>query len=112
MNKILTIQKSISIFLLCLFTISITPVILIHNLVANHKDGGYGNVNQQGHQYSKGKINCHCIDFVAESPFINVLISFDLNKPQTLPAFNFYYSETFFPQYHFFIEQRGPPAFI
>ena len=65
-----TIQKIISFFLIILFALSNTPRIVIHDLLADHKDTYCSGQIAHGASVTKAGINCHFDQFVAESPFV------------------------------------------
>lgn len=81
----------------------------MHNLTANHKDISYADKQPKGDQYSKTGINCNCINFVAEAPFINTFIPINLIAPKSVSSFTDYYREAFHSRHHFYAELRGPP---
>jgi hypothetical protein len=55
-----------------LFAFSITPKIVLHNLVANHKDGKTKTSLPDAYstQLSKASFNCQCDNLISESPFV------------------------------------------
>jgi len=96
--------------MLVLFTFSMTPKLLLHRLVANHKDTAYSISKDKHASLNKGGINCHCDDLVVTIPFL----------PHPAPVYSVQlasltvpYSEkvfTFLSLTDFFFELRGPPA--
>jgi hypothetical protein len=105
------IIKKISAFaLLVLFTFSMTPKLILHNLVANHKDTPYAASKEKNATLSVAGINCHCEDLVVTIPFIS--------QPEPVyslqPGFStIRYAESissFQGLSHFFFELRGPPS--
>jgi hypothetical protein len=106
----LFIKKIIAAGMLIVFAFSITPTILLHNWLANHKDSvrKLPTTNQQ--QVNKPLFNCNCDNIVAESPFTEPDTDFQL------PAVQFFsvQQETnhvyFLPSPHFFFSLRGPPV--
>ncbi|MEP6713848.1 MAG: hypothetical protein ABJA37_15585 [Ferruginibacter sp.] len=110
MNLSSTIRKISSALLIGVFALSITPVIVLHKIAANHKDISYANKQQKGDQYSKAGINCNCINFVAEAPFINTFSPINFTFPKSVSSFTNYYRETFYSQHHFYAALRGPPV--
>ncbi|MEO8768741.1 MAG: hypothetical protein ABI402_01595 [Ferruginibacter sp.] len=111
MIKKIYINKIIAVLLVCTFAISVTPVIVLHDIAANHKDVSSGTTKEQGDHYSKYRINCHCVDFVAESPFINDFIVYDPGITNKIVAHKCFYDKTFSPQHQFLKPQRGPPSY-
>ena len=112
MNLSITIRKIISALLIVVLALSITPVIILHTLTANHKDVSYANKQQSGNQYSKTGINCNCINFVAEASFINTFTLNNFTAPKWVLVFSNYYREIFYSQHHFYPELRGPPVAV
>jgi len=72
-NKI--IRSCCACLLVCLFAFSITPRKLVHDLIANHKDGGGKLVTGAGDQLSTSTYHCSTDDLVVESPFVFTEIS-------------------------------------
>ncbi len=104
------IQKLISSFFICLLALSITPRIILHNLVANHRDGGFSTPNSKQTEVSKAGFNCHFDDLVAESPFIateEIQVAPPLLSFKLLIQFS---KISFFSRHHFYAELRGPPS--
>lgn len=55
--------------MLVVFAFSITPVIVLHNWLANHTDTYKKSTDTKAQQVGKQTFNCHCDNIVAESPF-------------------------------------------
>ena len=105
-------RQIISVLLITLFAFGITPVILLHNLIADHTDVSYHDAQLKGTQVSKSGINCHCESFVVEAQFLNTFKPISLIAPDVLPSLlNTFYKSNFYSQHHFFAELRGPPCF-
>jgi hypothetical protein len=64
-----TIKNLLALLLLVVFAYSITPKIVLHNLVANHIDKGKV-LNGHLDELSASGFNCKCDNLVAESPFV------------------------------------------
>jgi hypothetical protein len=97
--------------MILVFAMSITPKQLLHNLFSNHNDISYSHSrnNNSQPQINKAGINCQCVDFVAESPFI------DINDVvNIIPVFfhdkKAWYCSAPYSLYKFFSEFRGPPS--
>jgi hypothetical protein len=108
--KNIYIKRLIAVFLVSVFAISVTPVIVLHEIAANHKDVSSGTTKEQGDHFSKYRINCHCVDLVAESPFINDFIVYGLGITKNISTFKCFYEKTFCPEHQFLKPQRGPPS--
>ncbi|MEO5945130.1 MAG: hypothetical protein ABIP30_05300 [Ferruginibacter sp.] len=109
MSLSFTIRRIISAFLIVVFALSITPVIVLHNLTANHTDISYADKNQKSNQVSKAGINCNCINFVAEAQFLNDFAIINTAIPQSFLPIHIFYKESFLSRGNFFAELRGPP---
>jgi len=98
--------------MLVVFTLSVTPKRLLHNMVAGHKDRIGNSITQGPNDYfQKAFFSCHCDDLVAESPFIYTdsqpavpLVS--PCRPDHSATVSSFHSTGLF-----FFELRGPPAF-
>jgi hypothetical protein len=105
-----TIQKTIAIFLVLVFFMSIAPKAYFHNLAANHKD--FSDCHQLHHStvlHQQG-INCHFDDLVVSSPFFSacefpiVIVHISFEKRQSaVPSLCL----SSFSQHK---ENRGPPV--
>jgi D-mannonate dehydratase len=104
-----TIQKIISVFLIVVFALSITPVIVLHTLAANHKDISYANKQQTGNQLSKAGINCNCINFVAEAQFLSSYTIFNIPPKKLVAVFKVPQTENFYSVHAHYTLLRGPP---
>jgi len=108
-----TIQRLLSGFLLVLFAFSITPKLVLHNLVANHKDS-HGKIYSDNFstKITKSGYYCNTEDLVVESPFI------DDNDPieiSGIPSLSLIFSErpdNFYYFHQIFAVLRGPPATV
>lgn len=107
-NKIL--QRFISFLLICIFAFSITPVIVLHNLFADHSDIVINHNHIKSNEVAKAGINCHIESFVAERNFIASYTPLHLSYPANYSEFFSRYVLAFYSQHHFFAELRGPPA--
>jgi len=110
LNLSTTIRKIISALLLFIFALSITPLVVIHKLAANHIDISYRDNNQKKTQYSKAGVNCYLLDLVAENKFLHYYISFDFTIVKLFPNGYGNYKKSFHTRHHFYAELRGPPA--
>jgi hypothetical protein len=105
-----TIRKISALGLLLLFSFSITPKLILHRLIANHKDTAYSVSKEKKATLDKTGFNCHCEDLVVTLPFL----------PQPEPVYTTQLASTIIPYSEkvsgflsltqFFFELRGPPA--
>ena len=68
--------------MLIVFAFSVTPRILLHSLVADHRDTPRKHNNSTEQQLSKTGFNCNCDNLVVESPFVNNYVSIELQLTQ------------------------------
>ena len=97
--------------MLAVFAFSITPKIILHNVVANHKDTPFASNAEKNAQLNKAGFNCNCDNLVVESPFTDYYEPFQIiiNKsflPQIIKNIN---GVKTIAQYYPAL--RGPPAF-
>jgi hypothetical protein len=93
MNKLFQkkhgLKKGISILLLLVFVLGITPKKTLHNWFANHTDSTSKIPESKIPQISKGGFNCQCDDLVAESHFISFGTLVVINLPSIHSFFSF-----------------------
>lgn len=102
-----TIKNLLAYFLLLVFAYSITPKIVLHNLVADHIDKRKV-LKSHLNELSTAGFNCKCDNLVAESPFIPA----EIFTPEVFTAYiSSIYAEniTFTSRNQLFSELRGPP---
>ena len=111
MNKKLIIQRILASFLLGIFAFSITPKIILHNVVANHKDTPFASNSEKKAQINKAGFNCNCDNLVVESPFTDQHEPFEIiiNHFFLPPIIKNINSVKTVVQYYPAL--RGPPAF-
>jgi hypothetical protein len=106
--KNFTIRTLLAAFILVVFAYSITPKIVLHNLVANHADNKKV-LDSNATELSAAGFNCKCDNLVAESPFVPE----EVHINSIAPIF-FSFSETpesgFYSSDRLFSELRGPPS--
>jgi hypothetical protein len=107
-----TIRRIISIVLIGVFAISITPAILLHNLFSDHVDTKVHHNHTLTSEVSTAGVDCHCESFVAETNFLYAIPSLGI-EPLEAPAsvYVVHSNQSFYTQHHFYAELRGPPAF-
>jgi len=96
--------------MLAVFAFSITPKIILHHFVANHKDTPFSSNFEKTAQFHKAGFNCSCDNQVVESPY-----TADFGPAQLIlkrlfpfrPVFNTKNCSVA-PLYHQAL--RGPPA--
>lgn len=96
--------------MLLLFSISITPVIVFHNWLANHTDSCKKTAGSKTQQLGKQTFNCHCDHIVAESPFTGpeAIAPESLQQHFAIPSTVEIVSLPVSP--NIFYALRGPPA--
>jgi hypothetical protein len=96
--------------MLIIFGFSITPKIILHNIVANHKDTPFQSGDNASAQLYAAGFNCNCDNLVVESPFTS---DFNPLEIKAIIFFKPHFAEiitSFYSQHHFYSELRGPPA--
>jgi hypothetical protein len=92
-----------------LFAFSITPKIMLHDLVADHKDRPYAVNDSNTKEIDASGFHCHYDNLVVESPFL--ADCFPIGAPQ-LPAHEQVFSlaaNHFHFATHFYFALRAPP---
>jgi hypothetical protein len=106
------IRKLFGAFMLMVFAFSVTPKILLHNLVADHRDTPRSHNSSKEQQLSKTGFNCNCDNLVVESPFINDFAAVRLSdQPEFAKRHITFINDFSFP-FLFYFRLRGPPAYI
>jgi hypothetical protein len=104
------IRKIAAVFLLLLFAFCITPKMLLHELIADHKDTPFTSNNSSSQQFEYSGFRCNCDNLVVESPFVNYYITQEV----VFPKFNSNHSDFFATNpvfsHSFYFELRGPPS--
>jgi hypothetical protein len=98
-------------FMLAVFAFSITPKILLHNFVANHKDTPFTSNFEKTAQFHKAGFNCSCDNLVVESPFTDDFSPVQITVQTFFPSRIARDINNFRNGYHFYLTLRGPPAF-
>lgn len=110
MKSASTIKRIVSVFLLCVFAIGITPKQVLHDLLTNHDHIPVE--DRSGAWIGKDRYNCDDENFVAESPFVLHDLDHAIQAPSSFQVSR----NTFLVSYSFlslfFFELRGPPAFV
>jgi hypothetical protein len=104
-------RRIISGVLLVLFTFSITPKKLLHDILATHTDAKPGTFLSNTHtaQIHKSGINCQLDQLIVESPFLEIEVHALVLMP--IPKNDFYQTRVCFSFFLPLIDNslRGPP---
>jgi len=110
--KLSTIRRLLAVVLLMLFSLSITPKVLIHVLAAHHQDVHLSLRHDGADQVNKAGFHCNIENLVVELPCLSFPLSFEFQFPlffgdhRAVAGYFFYSSE------HFIFGLRGPPAVV
>jgi len=95
-----------------LFALGITPKVVIHTLVANHKDTHLASDHGKTDQFNKAGFHCTIDNLVVESPFLNSLLSIESELPKCFAAKTLSPYKDHLSFSHFIFGLRGPPATV
>jgi len=95
---------------MAVFAFSVTPKILLHDLVADHKDTPIKPNHSNQEQISKAGFNCNCDNLVVESPFLHDFTPIDLSIEKHFAKQPIFFKNKFFSLQHFYFKLRGPPV--
>jgi hypothetical protein len=98
--------------MLCIFAFSVTPKIVLHDMVAHHKDTPFKSNFGVNSQFDKAGFNCNCDNLVVESPFTNDFNPVQISIHRFFPSHVNEYRTSFHSIHHFFSSLRGPPVLI
>lgn len=104
------IRKILAVVMLNVFAFSVTPKIILHNLVADHRDTPRSQNHSKDQQLSKTGFNCNCDNLVVESPFtddqksVQIIIS-SFFLPQAIENI-----QRFNAGHHFYFLLQRPPV--
>jgi hypothetical protein len=110
MRKNNVIRSVLATLMLAVFAFSVTPKILLHNLVADHKDTPIKSNYSNQEQFSKAGFNCNCDNLVVESPFVNDFIPVDLSIAKQFAKQQTFFRDNSNSLHYFYFELRGPPV--
>jgi hypothetical protein len=96
--------------MLVIFAFSITPTIILHNWLANHKDSVRKLPAKNQQLVGKVLFNCNCDNIVAESPFTEPENSFQLPQVQPFSIQQETNLVHFISSEYFHFSLRGPPV--
>ena len=99
----------LSLGLLLIFIISITPTLYLHEIFAGHSDASIAIAKSPGEQVRAAGFACDCDSLVATSPFTEIFPGFVLRvascyKPQILAPIPAHKTQP-----RPYLELRGPP---
>jgi len=92
-----------------LFSLSITPKVFIHALVAHHQDVHLSIVHDGADQLNKAGFHCNIENLVVELPCLSFPLSFELEVPQFFGDHRAVEGHAFYSSGHFIFGLRGPP---
>ena len=95
--------------MLVLFAFSVTPKLLLHNLVANHKDTPLKSSTNKTQQFDVAGFNCACDNLVVESPFVENFIAAEIITPSFFSRHINPEIKNFISVNQFYVGLRGPP---
>jgi hypothetical protein len=104
------IKGLLAALMLILFAFSITPKIVLHDFVANHKDTPLKSNFGENAQLNVAGYHCSCDNLVVESPFTDTKVKSPVTRVAVFPQLNLIYHGHFYAGHNFYIELRGPPA--
>jgi hypothetical protein len=110
--KLPTIKRILAVVMLLLFTLSITPKVFIHALVAHHQDA-HLSIDRDGvDQLNKAGFHCNIEHSVVELPCLYFPLSFALQIPSFFGDHRAVEGHSFHSSGHFIFGLRGPPAVV
>ena len=96
--------------MILIFAFSVTPKILLHNLVATHHDSSSYKFDAGKLQVSKTGFQCDCESPVVSSPFTETAIHVEILNPKSFPYFKEDITCSFHSEHRPYTCFRGPPA--
>jgi hypothetical protein len=105
-----SIKKGLAALMLLLFAFSVTPKLILHDLVANHKDTALKSSTDNNAQFNIAGFNCGCDNLVVESPFVENSITAEIITQQVFSEYINTEAEDFISVNQFYFELRGPPS--
>jgi len=98
-----------SIFLLMTFSFSITPKIVLHNLVAHHKDIHSGK-HSKTDQLARAGYHCDCESMVVVLPYLDLPAYIPQGVAECFFSFQVRTEGQIYSTGHFIFGFRGPPT--
>jgi hypothetical protein len=105
-----TIRALGSIFLLMTFSFSITPKIVLHHLVAHHKDIHSSINGNTTDQLTKAGYHCDCESLVVVLPYLGLPAYIPQDVPDCFLTFPVRIEDQIDVIGHYIFGFRGPPA--
>ena len=95
-----------------LFAFTITPKKILHNLVANHKDGSANASLPDANttNLTKASFNCQCDNPITESPFVSINSSPDISCGTPFAIYLNRYVQSHYSSDLILFGLRGPPV--
>jgi len=106
------IKSLVAGLMLLLFSLSITPKQMLHDVITGHKHSYAEFQGRTNFQATKNNFQCHWHNNEVESPFNNQL---DFQLTHSVIAYSShvdYYIVNYYFAGHFFSSLRGPPSVI
>ncbi|HEU4470916.1 MAG TPA: hypothetical protein VFR58_07535 [Flavisolibacter sp.] len=109
MRSVSIIRKSLALAMLLLFTLSVTPRIYLHDLVADHQDY-YGYNDPVKPTVSQSGFQCDCQDQVVSTPYLEMPVQQSLTVPLFYTGRPGLYYSFFYSAPTSTTDLRGPPS--
>lgn len=107
-----TIRPFLAGFLLALFALGITPKVVVHALVVDHRDTHPVLGHERTDQYNKAGFHCSIDNLVVESPFLDHHLSLEPGLPAHFAVTSLSVYEDHLSSAHLIYGLRGPPATV
>ena len=104
------LQRLISILLIFVFALNITPATVLHDLFFDHTDYDVVHNHKHANEVAKAGVNCHFNSFVCQPNFVPLFTSIKLNPPDNTAGCLIFRMVNFYSLHHFYAELRGPPT--
>ena len=96
--------------MILIFAFSVTPKIVLHNLIASHHDSSSYKFNGGTVQVSKTGFQCDCESPVVASPFTEAAIHVEFLTAKVFPFFKEEITYFFHGEHRPYTSFRGPPS--
>ena len=104
------IRSFVSLLLISVFVLSITPKKTIHSWIADHIDQSSTSASNQRTMIAVYGYHCNTDNLVAESPFNIFIQPFLFTAPSICSVERGVIIFSFYSLHHFYSELRGPPV--
>ena len=98
--------------MVCILIISIIPVRVFHDLLADHTDTTINYNHTHENEVAKAGINCDDEGFVADKNYVFRISLFSIKSPEINCSFLGKPFQHFYSQHLFYASLRGPPSTI